>query len=49
MSSDGRHVVYLSELGGRRQYYLHTLDQWEAMPIRGTEHGGGELYPFFLS
>jgi eukaryotic-like serine/threonine-protein kinase len=44
LSPDGRHIVYLSESGGRRQLFLRELDRLEPTPIAGTE---GAYNPFF--
>ena len=44
ISRDGMHVVYPSQVGSRMQCYLRTLDQLEAIPIRGTEEGAGSFF-----
>ncbi|MDA2928155.1 hypothetical protein MYX78_13175, partial [Acidobacteria bacterium AH-259-G07] len=41
-SPDGTHLVYVANT----QLYLRAMDQLEALPIRGTEDGGGRS-PFF--
>jgi serine/threonine-protein kinase len=44
ISPDGRRLVFSAITGDGKQLYLRTRDQFEALPIPGTE--GGEL-PFF--
>ena len=54
-SSTGRHIVAISPDGkrlahtGNSQLYLREMDQMEAVPVRGTEGGGGTSgrSPFF--
>ena len=44
LSAEGRHLLYFAEHDGVRQLYRRPLDQFEAVPIRGTESA---QYPFF--
>ncbi|MDA2930126.1 protein kinase [Acidobacteria bacterium AH-259-O06] len=44
LSPDGTRLVYAAQGGGRTQLYLRALDQFEAIPIPGTE---GANTPFF--
>ena len=44
LSPDGRTLVYESFQDGESQLYHRSMDQLEALPIRGTENGVG---PFF--
>ena len=44
ISPDGSKIVYVADIGGTTQLYLRSLEQFEVMPIPGTE---GAYYPFF--
>jgi serine/threonine protein kinase len=44
MSPDGRRVAFVATSGGRTQIYLRHIDQFDAVPVRGTEAG---VDPFF--
>ncbi len=44
ISPDGSRVVYVGKRGNSRQLYLRSVDQWNAVPIPGTE---GAENPFF--
>ena len=44
LSPDGANLVYVADLGGKTQLYRRPMDQFEAMPIPGTD---GAYYPFF--
>ncbi len=44
LSPDGRDLVYTGTRGGVAELYRRSMDQLEALPIRGTE---GAQYPFF--
>jgi len=44
LSPDGTNLVYVADLGGKTQLYRRPMDQFEAMPIPGTE---GAYHPFF--
>lgn len=44
LSPDGANLVYVADLGGKTQLYRRAMDQFEAMPIPGTE---GAYNPFF--
>jgi serine/threonine-protein kinase len=46
LSPDGRTVVYTATWNGIRQLYQRPMDQFEAVPIRGTE-GQAAVAPFF--
>ena len=37
LSQDGARMAFVGTLGGRRQLYVRRLDQFEAVPIQGTE------------
>src|SRR5262249_17846183 len=37
LSPDGTRVAFIGVVGGLRQLYVRRLDQFEAVPIRGTE------------
>ncbi|MBM4195170.1 MAG: hypothetical protein FJ202_12445 [Gemmatimonadetes bacterium] len=38
LSPDGRTVAFVGVLGGVRQVYLRSLDQLDAVPLRGTDN-----------
>jgi len=44
LSRDGANLVYVADLGGKTQLYRRPIDQFEAVPIPGTE---GAYNPFF--
>jgi serine/threonine-protein kinase len=44
LSPDGSNLVYVADIGGNTQLYLRPLDQFDALPISGTE---GAFCPFF--
>jgi serine/threonine-protein kinase len=44
LSPDGANLVYAADLGGKTQLYRRPMDQFEAVPIPGTE---GAYNPFF--
>jgi serine/threonine-protein kinase len=44
LSPDGANLVYVADLGGKTQLYRRPMDQFEAVPIPGTE---GAYNPFF--
>ncbi len=44
LSPDGANLVYVADLGGKTQLYWRPMDQFEAVPIPGTE---GAYNPFF--
>ncbi len=44
ISPDGRRIVYLARLEGRRQIYLRSLDELVAIPIPGTENAGNPIF-----
>jgi len=44
LSPDGTNLVYVAGLGGKTQLYRRPMDQFEALPIPGTE---GAYNPFF--
>jgi eukaryotic-like serine/threonine-protein kinase len=39
LSPDGTKVVFIANIGGLRQLYLRGLDQFDAVPLRGTDTG----------
>jgi len=44
LSPDGANLVYVADLGGKTQLYRRPMDQFEAVPLPGTE---GAYNPFF--
>ena len=44
LSPDGTNLVYVADLGGKTQLYRRAMDQFEVVPILGTE---GAYNPFF--
>ncbi len=44
LSPDGANLVYVADLAGRTQLYRRPMDQFEAVPIPGTD---GAYHPFF--
>ncbi len=44
ISPDGSKIVYVAEIDGTTQLHLRALEQFEVMPIPGTEDA---YYPFF--
>ena len=44
LSPDGSRLVYIGKRGETRQIFLRPIDQWDAVPIPGTE---GASNPFF--
>jgi hypothetical protein len=38
VSPDGMHIAFVGVLGGTRQVYVRALDQFEAVPIQGTDN-----------
>ncbi len=44
LSPDGSNLVYVADIAGETQLYLRPMDQFEAVPIPGTE---GAYNPFF--
>ncbi|MEE9169263.1 MAG: hypothetical protein V3U73_05820, partial [bacterium] len=44
ISPDGSKIVYVADIGGATQLYLRPLEQFQVMPIPGTEDA---YYPFF--
>ncbi len=44
LSPDGANLVYVADLAGKTQLYWRPMDQFEAVPIPGTE---GAFNPFF--
>jgi serine/threonine-protein kinase len=44
ISPDGKNIVYAAEQDGAQQLYFRPMDQFEAIPIPGTE---GAASPFF--
>jgi len=44
ISPDGTNLVYVAAVGGKTQLYRRPMDQFEAVPIPGTE---GAYNPFF--
>ncbi|MCI0554592.1 MAG: protein kinase, partial [Anaerolineae bacterium] len=44
LSPDGANLVYVADLAGKTQLYWRHMDQFEAVPIPGTE---GAYNPFF--
>ena len=49
ISRDGRFIVYNGARANGRQLYVHSLDQIDSVPIRGTEAEDGEIGSLFLS
>ena len=49
ISRDGRFIVYNGTRANGRQLYVHSLDQIDSVPIRGTEAEDGEIGSLFLS
>ncbi len=37
LSPDGRHLVYVGLLGGKRQLYHRAMDEADTVPLAGTE------------
>ncbi|MCI0698129.1 protein kinase [candidate division KSB1 bacterium] len=44
LSPDGTNLVYVADLAGKTQLYRRSMDQFEAVPLPGTE---GAYNPFF--
>jgi len=44
LSSDGRHLAFVSNNGGGNQVWVRTMDTLEAKPLAGTD---GATYPFW--
>jgi serine/threonine-protein kinase len=49
ISRDSRFIVYNGARANGRQLYVHSLDQIDSIPIRGTEVADGEIGSLFLS